>query len=208
MPKSYYNSMIPDLYSYFYRKMNKKGFIPLDMTRNHLWDDKVVKIPCQGPNHLLRQRHITGFTLVEMLVVIAIIILISVVAVPAITPFLKGQRLNKGARIVQASALAARTIAINSRKTRRLVFDSTYSKLSIIDEDSTVVGIAEFLPDTIEFGTSTGSWTAGTSTVSFNPNGSADTSILGTDTVVIQDKQGNTKNLTIINYTKINVSHN
>ncbi len=142
-----------------------------------------------------------GFTLVEMLVVIAIIILVSVVAVPTITPFLKGQRLNKGARIVQASALAARTMAINSRKDRRLVFDSTYSKLSIIDENSTVVGKAEFLPDTIEFGTST--WPIGMSTVtvSFDPNGSADTSTMGTDTVTIQDKQGNTKNLKIISYT-------
>jgi prepilin-type N-terminal cleavage/methylation domain-containing protein len=142
-----------------------------------------------------------GFTLVEMLVVIAIIILVSVVAVPAITPFLKGQRLNKGARIVQASALAARTMAINSRQTCVLVFDSIYSKLSITDTNTTVLVRDEFLPGTIEFGTSTGTWTVGTSTVSFDPNGSADTSTLGTDTVTIQDKQGNTKNLEIISYT-------
>jgi prepilin-type N-terminal cleavage/methylation domain-containing protein len=143
-----------------------------------------------------------GFTLVEMLVVIAIIILISVSAIPAITPFLKGQRLSKGARIVQASALAARTMAINSRKTRWLVFDSINYKLSIKDETgSTVLGKEEFLPGTIEFGTSTGTWSAGTSTVSFDPNGTADTSTLGTDTVTIQDKQGNAKNLKIIDYT-------
>ncbi len=146
-----------------------------------------------------------GFTLVEMLVVIAIIILISVSAIPAITPFLKGQRLNKGARIVQAQALAARVMAINSREKRRLVFDSTYSKLSIIGTDTTILAKAEFLPNTIEFGTSTGTWTAGTSTVSFDPNGTADYLIhqgaLGIDTVTIQDKQGNTKNLEIINYT-------
>ena len=139
-----------------------------------------------------------GFTLVEMLIVIAIIILVSVVAVPAITPVLKGQRLNKGARIVQASALAARTMAINSRQTRWLVFDTTNYKLSIKDEtNSIVLGKEEFLPDTIEFGTSTWSGTS----VSFDPNGSADTSTLGTDTVTIQDKQGNTTNLKIISYT-------
>lgn len=142
-----------------------------------------------------------GFTLVEMLVVIAIIILVSVVAVPAITPVLKGQRLNKGARIVQAQALAARVMAINSRETRRLVFDSINYKLSIRDESGLIVGKDEFLPDTIEFGTSTGTWTVGTSTVSFDSNGSADTSTLGTDTVTIQDKQGNTRNLKIISYT-------
>jgi prepilin-type N-terminal cleavage/methylation domain-containing protein len=146
-----------------------------------------------------------GFTLVEMLVVIAIIILVSVVAVPAITPFLKGQRLNKGARIVQAQALAARVMAINSRETRWLEFDSINYKLSIRDETGlTVLGKDEFLPATIEFGTSTGSWTVGTSTVSFDPNGSADylsLGTLGTDTVTIQDKQGNTKNLKIISYT-------
>ena len=146
-----------------------------------------------------------GFTLVEMLVLIAIIILISVSAIPAITPFLKGQRLNKGARIVQAQALAARVMAINSREKRRLVFDSTYSKLSIIGTDTTIIAKEEFLPEIIEFGTST--WPVGTSTVtvSFDPNGSADYLIhqgaLGTDTVIIQDKQGNTKKLEIINYT-------
>ena len=171
------------------------------MTRDHLWDGKKVKVPCQGLNCPLRQRYLTGFTLVEMLVVISVIILISVVPVPLITPFLKAQRISKGARIIQASALAARTMAINSRKTRQLVFNSTYSKLSITDENSNLLEKEDYLPGTIEFGTSTGTWTAGTSTVSFNPNGSADTSILGTDTVVIQDKQGNTKNLTIINYT-------
>ncbi|MBC8554593.1 MAG: GspH/FimT family protein [Candidatus Brocadiales bacterium] len=144
----------------------------------------------------------SAFTLVEMLVVIAIIILISVSAIPAITPFLKGQRLSKGARIVQAQAMAARVMAINSRKTRWLVFDSTNYKLTIKDETSSnVLGKEEFLLGTIEFGTSTGTWTAGTSTVSFDPNGTADTSTLGTDTVTIQDKQGNAKNLKIINYT-------
>ncbi len=145
-----------------------------------------------------------GFTLVEMLVVIAIIILISVSAIPAITPFLKGQRLGKGARIVQAQAMAARTMAINSRKTRVLKFDSTYSMLSITDTSSTGLTRNEFLPGTIEFGTSTGNWTAGTSTVYFDPNGTADylsPGRLGVNTVVIKDKQGNAKNLTIISYT-------
>ena len=141
-----------------------------------------------------------GFTLVEMLVVIAIIVLVSVVAVPAITPFLKGHGLDKGARIVQAQALAARVMAINSREERQLVFDSTYSKLSIKDETgSNILAKEEFLPGAIEFGTST--WGTSTVTVSFSPNGSADTTALGTDTVTIQDKQGNTKNLTIISYT-------
>ena len=142
-----------------------------------------------------------GFTLIEMMVVISIIILVSVVAVPSITPFLKGQGLSKGARIVQASALATRSMAINSREIRRLVFDSTYSKLSIIDKNANVLEREEFLPNNIEFGTGDVTWTVGTSTVSFDPNGTADTSTLGTDTVIIQDKQGNTKNLKIISYT-------
>jgi prepilin-type N-terminal cleavage/methylation domain-containing protein len=142
-----------------------------------------------------------AFTLVEMLVVLAIIILISVSAIPAITPFLKGQRLSKGARIVQAQALAARTMAINSRKARWLVLDSINYKLSIKDETGSIVlGKEEFLPETIEFVTSTGTWIAGTSTVSFDPDGTA-TSNLDADTITIQDKQGNTKKLKIITYT-------
>ncbi len=182
--------------------MNKNDFTPSESTQYHLWKGKELNIfdqslrPCT-----FRQKYITGFTLVEMLVVISIIVLVSVVAVPSITPFLKGQGLSKGARIVQASALATRSMAINSRETRRLVFDSIYSKLSIIDDNANVLEREEFLPNNIEFGTSTGTWTVGTSTVSFDPNGTADTTALGTDTVIIQDKQGNTKNLKIISYT-------
>ncbi|MDR4505713.1 MAG: prepilin-type N-terminal cleavage/methylation domain-containing protein [Candidatus Scalindua sp.] len=142
-----------------------------------------------------------GFTLVEMLVVIAIIVLVGVITVPAITPFLKGQSLSKGARIVQARALAARTMAINSRKTRLLVFDSTYSRLLIKDENNSELGREEFLPDSIEFDTGSGTWTTGTSTVNFDPNGSADFSAFGTDTITIKNRQGNSKNLRIISYT-------
>ncbi len=182
--------------------MNKNGFTPSESTQYHLWKGKELNIfdqslrPCT-----FRQKYITGFTLVEMLVVISIIVLVSVVAVPSITPFLKGQGLSKGARIVQASALAARSKAINSRKTRRLVFDSIYSKLSIIDDNANVLEREEFLPTNIEFGSGDVIWIVGTSTVSFDPNGSADTTDLGTDTVIIKDKQGNTKNLKIISYT-------
>lgn len=137
-----------------------------------------------------------------MLVVIAIIIMLSIIAIPSITPFLKNLRLKKSTRLVQSSATLARTMAINSRKKRWLIFDSTNYKLSIRDETGLIIlGKEEFLPDTIEFKTSSGVWTAGTSAVSFNPNGTADTSILGTDTVIIQDKQGNTKSLKIISYT-------
>lgn len=140
---------------------------------------------------LINTKH--AFTLVEMLVVIAIIVLIGVVTIPSITPFLKGQSLSKGARIVQAKALAARTMAINSRKTRWLVFDSTYSKLSIKDENNSELGREEFLPDNIEFDTSAGTWITGTSTISFDPNGSADISAFSTDTITIKNKQGNSK---------------
>ena len=81
------------------------------------------------------------------------------------------------------------------------MLDSINYKLSIKDETGSIVlGKEEFLPDTIEFGTSTGTWIAGTSTVSFDPDGTA-TSNLDVDTITIQDKQGNTKKLKIITYT-------
>jgi hypothetical protein len=92
-------------------------------------------------------------------------------------------------------------MAINSRKTRLLVFDSTYSKLSITDDNANVLEREEFLPNNIEFGIGEVDWLFGTSTVSFDPSGTADITDLGTDTVIIQDKQGNTKNLKIISYT-------
>jgi len=143
-----------------------------------------------------------GFTLIEMLVVTSIIVMVSIVTIPSITPFQKSQRLNKGVRIVQSSAVAARTMAINSRKIRWLVFDSTNYKLSIKDETNlNVLGKEEFLPNTIEFSTISGTWTTGISAVPFHPNGTVDTTALGTDTVTIQDNQGNSKRLKIISYT-------
>lgn len=64
--------------------------------------------------HTSRQ-HNLGFTLIEMLVVIAVVVIVASVTIPMMAPFFKGQALKAGARTVQAMLFHARSEAIGRR---------------------------------------------------------------------------------------------
>ncbi len=68
-----------------------------------------------------------GFTLVELLVVIFIILLISVVTLPTIVPAMNHRRVSEAARILQAALVGARDAAIHYDNPRgiRLIPDPT-----------------------------------------------------------------------------------
>jgi prepilin-type N-terminal cleavage/methylation domain-containing protein len=63
-----------------------------------------------------------GFTLTELLVVIAIIMLLSAAAVPALSAFRRGQRLDQSARLVQSALNDARRLSITKRARHVVVF--------------------------------------------------------------------------------------
>lgn len=72
---------------------------------------------------LLRRRHARrGFTLMELLVVVGIIIIMTALSIPAISKFLDGQSLQQSGRIVQSAFNEARRAAITQRAKNYLVF--------------------------------------------------------------------------------------
>ena len=72
----------------------------------------------------MRRRN--GFTLLELLVVIGIIILITAVMVPMIASFLGGSGIQSGQRIVQGVLMKARSLAVNTRRQYVVIFDAKY----------------------------------------------------------------------------------
>ena len=63
-----------------------------------------------------------GFTLVELLVVILIILLVSAVTLPTVLPALSHRQVTESARILQAALIGARDMAIRSNAPRGLRF--------------------------------------------------------------------------------------
>ncbi len=82
-----------------------------------------------------------GFTLIELLVVVGIIAMASVLALPAVNKFLKGQKLTAAGRLVQAAFNDARRAAITQR-TEHYVFIG--HKAGTAAQDADVYGLKAY----------------------------------------------------------------
>lgn len=67
-------------------------------------------------------RRYRGFTVLELMVVVGIILLMTALALPAVTTFLRGQRLQQSGRIMQSAFNEARRAAITQRTKQYLIF--------------------------------------------------------------------------------------
>lgn len=96
-----------------------------------------------------------GFTLMELLVVIGIIVLLIAIAVPAVSYLVKGQGLNAAARMVQSAFSDARQRTIATRRAHWVVFyrfqdgNTTRIAFQVYRETEGFVGERHTLPATV-----------------------------------------------------------
>ncbi|MCD5397451.1 prepilin-type N-terminal cleavage/methylation domain-containing protein, partial [candidate division NPL-UPA2 bacterium] len=92
-----------------------------------------------------------GFTLLELLVVLAIMALLTAMSAPAISGYLRGARLRGGARQIASALRHARQLAITKRSDHTVYFNIAEEQFWVVDRDGVLVGERRTLPDTIDF---------------------------------------------------------
>lgn len=143
-----------------------------------------------------------GFTLVEMLVVLAIIGMLMAVSIPFTAGFGKGLNIKTTARAILGTLRLARSNAITYRERQMVVFDVKDSEYWIQDSTGSIFEKKRRLPGSIKFGLpgdkDADPVTFENDTVVFESTGA----IEGTSgTITIADKQGDTRTISIIGST-------
>lgn len=92
-----------------------------------------------------------GFTLVEMLVVLAIIAMLLGMSIPFVSGFGKGMRLKTAARGIVGTLRLAKSSAITYRKACAVVFDPEEGEYWIEDHEGRVFEKKRGLPNSIRF---------------------------------------------------------
>ena len=77
----------------------------------------------------------SGFTLIEMMVVVAVFAIIAAIAIPAFMRLLPGMRLNGAARQVMGDLMSARMKAVKLNQNTKVFFDNTYQYRICNDAD-------------------------------------------------------------------------
>jgi type II secretion system protein H len=137
-----------------------------------------------------RRWHNSGFTLMELLLVMVVIAVAAAIAAPGFTGFSRGRRLPNTAIALMTTARWCRVQAIINGTTYRLNLDHSNRQWSVTKDDGTGVfvemdekekqGQAYTLPEGIDFGqpifesTETEEEEASEEYVTFKPNGRAD----------------------------------
>ena len=84
---------------------------------------------------MLRKRQ-SGFTLIEMMIVIAVFAIVASIAIPNFMSLLPGMRLNGAARQVMGDLMAARMKAVKLNKKTKVFFDNDHQYRICDDADN------------------------------------------------------------------------
>ena len=146
-------------------------------------------------------RHNAAFTLIELVIVLAIMGLVAAITVPAFVGMMRGRHLISAANVIHASINGAKNIAVTRRRPYALVFDISEGKTGVYEDGDTsnpLQGRESFLPQTVSFDTADPDWNVSNDKpegspdtypeIVFRPDGSLDSST--SPVIVIVDRQG------------------
>nr|MBU1327856.1 GspH/FimT family pseudopilin [Candidatus Omnitrophota bacterium] len=145
---------------------------------------------------------IGAFTLVEMLVVLAIIAMIMAISVPFTSGFGKGLRIKTTARAIAGIIHVARSNAVTFRKNYSVVFDVKKSQYWIEDETNHIYEKKYFLPGPIKFeikgDEEADPVTFENDKITFNSSGAVEGA---SGAITFTDKQGGSRTISVIGAT-------
>jgi len=135
-----------------------------------------------------------GFTLMELMVAIAIIAILTTIAIPNIISYIGNQRINRAAYEVKSAIQSTRVKAIKENSDARIDFpSSTEYQIRIWDRSSGGFiddGAVNKMPLGV---TLTTGFTSGDSYLEFGPRGTSNS----VETVTINDGDGRTRQITV-----------
>ncbi|MFH1245405.1 MAG: prepilin-type N-terminal cleavage/methylation domain-containing protein [Candidatus Omnitrophota bacterium] len=117
--------------------------------------ENLMKLNSQAQTDNRKPITATGraFTLIEMLVVLALIMMVLGISIPFFANFAKGEKIKTAAKDIATVLNSARNFSITERKNYAVVFDYSASPAAyyIVDEANQIYGKKYVLPSPIKF---------------------------------------------------------